>query len=356
LAHVPLPAALGIRTAGWRFDPRQQVNEAEFSTARQVVGDTGAQRWEATFQFVPIKRQDASLPLKAFQASLDGAVNSFALPAVEEAQHSGFALLAGQIGLTNVANMTITGRTATKTGGAFADDASVISAASTTSGCVLAFRPGANNRWFVLGINGDPNTNLLRSSIDYAFWCRGDGLLDVLESGTLVSLGRTYSSADLLSIVYDNSSVRYFRNGELLRTVATTAGRTFWLDSAFDQPGSSATEIAFYELLLAAAGQSTITLTGLAASSATAVRGGWRATALLLDGRAQMVTILRDAASDAFGLAAGVTFKPALLGPTYAMITDRPFCVMGLVDPATQIGIEPGQMYSAELAVREVFR
>jgi hypothetical protein len=355
LAHIPLPSSLGIRTAGWRFDPRQQINDAEFSTARQIVGDTGAQRWDANMQFLPIKGQDASLPLKAFQAQLKGGVNSFALPAVEKAQQASFQLLGAATAFTNAANMTISGRTATKTAGAFAEDAAIVGSTGLTGGCVLIFRPGQNNRWLSVGINTDPNSSLTSASLDYSWYCRGDGLLQARESG----IGRisvpTYSSRDVLAIVYDNATVRYFRNGELLRSVAAAAGLTFSLDSSFEQPGGSVTDIGFHALPAIATGASSINVHGFAAFQIPSVLPGWRGTLLHLDGRAQLVTIMNDVYADGAGIAPA-PLESATLGQPYAFITDWPFAVMGLVDPVTSLSIDPGQIYSAELAVRETFK
>lgn len=356
MVQIPLPG-VPIKSVEWTFDPRQLVNDSEFTGARQVVGQAGAPRWEATGSFIPMIGQDASLPLKAFQSRLKGAFNSFALPGTEKVQGGSAALLAAPAALTNAANMTITGRTATRTGGSGAAfDSSVISAASFTGGCVLMFRPSkaAVDQW-VMGISTAPATNNDYTSIDYGFFTAQDGSLAIVAAGGFYASLPSRSPTDLLAIVYDNASVKFYRNGELVYTFATTAGRTFFLDSSFQTLGAAATDIAFHALPALSPGITSCTLFGLPVSTSGAVKGGWRATALHRDGRAQMLTIGLDALSDGTGSAV-ITFEPALIGAPYAIITDRPFAVMGLVSPIAALSTDAGQLYAAQFQAREIFK
>jgi hypothetical protein len=48
-----------------------------------------------------------------------------------------------------------------------------------------------------------------------------------------------------LAIVYDNANVLYLKNGVVLRTVATTAGRQFFCDSSFNEVGGVLNDIRF---------------------------------------------------------------------------------------------------------------
>ncbi len=67
------------------------------------------------------------------------------------------------------------------------------------------------------------NTSSNQSSIDYAFYLEGNGNVRIFESGAQRGFFGTYSPGDLFRISFENSTIRYFRNGALLREVETTA-------------------------------------------------------------------------------------------------------------------------------------
>jgi hypothetical protein len=120
------------------------------------------------------------------------------------------------------------------------------SAESYTGGAYLSFQPASIGH-FMIGLNTDPTTNSSYETIDYAWYCIGDGNLYAYESGTGINLGITYDTNTVLSITYDNQYVRYFKNGVLARTVdtGTGSGIRFYIDSSFHDLNAEAKSIRF---------------------------------------------------------------------------------------------------------------
>jgi hypothetical protein len=89
----------------------------------------------------------------------------------------------------------------------------------------------------MVGLNADPSADQSYSSLDYAWYCFGDGgTLQIYESNSLVGTFGTYTAATVLAITYDGTTVTYWKDGVSIRTV-TDAGKTFFLDSSFNTVG-----------------------------------------------------------------------------------------------------------------------
>lgn len=89
--------------------------------------------------------------------------------------------------------------------------------------------------------------------------------LAVCESGTITWLGLTYTGQQL-QIVYDGTAFRYLVDGELVRSTATTAGRTFYAAAA-SAAVSSASELIRVTAFTAAQDQAIPLLSGQTAIS-----------------------------------------------------------------------------------------
>uniref|UniRef100_E6XH36 Membrane protein n=1 Tax=Shewanella putrefaciens (strain 200) TaxID=399804 RepID=E6XH36_SHEP2 len=104
-------------------------------------------------------------------------------------------------------------------------------------GCILTLRlraiPAMDIGRWMMGINDDPLTNHNYNSIDYAFYIRHTGNIECFESGYGKGIIGTFVAGDILQIKYDGANVTYLKNGSVLRTVATAAGRVFYMDSSF---------------------------------------------------------------------------------------------------------------------------
>ena len=88
----------------------------------------------------------------------------------------------------------------------------------------------------------------LKSSLIRLFkYPNSDGKLYIYESGinVLAAGYGTYTSADVLAVEYVGTNINYLKNGAVIRTVATTAGRTFYMDSSFYNTGFTFNGVKF---------------------------------------------------------------------------------------------------------------
>lgn len=143
-------------------------------------------------------------------------------------------------------HIQVVGRDIRKTGGGSASwDVGVWSQEAYTAGAFVSFIPGQTTAHIMMGLNGDPQTSSDYNDIDYAMYCTADGTLLAYESGGGYDLGITYKVGDRLSVEYIDSTVFYKKNGKTIRAVATTAGRTFYMDSSFYTAQALARSVTF---------------------------------------------------------------------------------------------------------------
>lgn len=125
---------------------------------------------------------------------------------------------------------------ARKTTGTGAWDEQVYSAQGFAGGAYASARAVGYHTMF--GLNTDPTTDPSYFSIDYAIYTTNGGEIYAYESGTQVlpRLG-TYVPGDLLAIYYwwdgVNWIITYAQNGVALRSIAVSAGFTFYFDSSY---------------------------------------------------------------------------------------------------------------------------
>ena len=117
-----------------------------------------------------------------------------------------------------------------------------------SDGAVLTFKVLQHNRKLMVGFSETPTTNASFTHIDYAIYCDGTGQRKAYESGSGAGVDPSaadgqISTGDILSLVYDNSTVKYYHNGLLYRTAQVGAGKTFFLDSSFDSYNSGNPQI-----------------------------------------------------------------------------------------------------------------
>jgi len=135
--------------------------------------------------------------------------------------------------------VTLAGNTATKTGGtAGLWDGEVRSADSVTGGAAATVVAGQSNKAFMFGLNSDPASSPSWESIDYGIYARDDGLLDVVESGSIVSVGAPYTGSDHLMVLYDGAHVSYQKNGVVFRTVDAALALTLFFDASLRDAGT----------------------------------------------------------------------------------------------------------------------
>nr|WP_275659549.1 phage tail protein [Shewanella insulae] len=125
------------------------------------------------------------------------------------------------------------------------------SAEGFAGGCILTLKvrekPSLFGARWMMGINTDPLADNSYASIDYAFYILPSGDIQCFESGVSRGTIGLYAVGDILQIKYDGANVTYLKNGTVLRTVPTTSGRVFYMDSSFCGPdvNSGAEAIVF---------------------------------------------------------------------------------------------------------------
>lgn len=172
--------------------------------------------------------------------------------------------------------LSIVGNTVTKIASAGAWDAGVYSAAPIVGPCEVSCVIGASST-FMLALNSDPTTDANYPSLDYAIYSTGAPSIEIYESGAQKAAGLSGGAAgDKLRISYDNTAVRYFVNGTLVRQITAPPGLTLSLDTSFYSLGAKATNIEFDALTAAPRGNliDTSVWTPGASISNQGIRGG----------------------------------------------------------------------------------
>jgi hypothetical protein len=140
-------------------------------------------------------------------------------------------------------NCQVTANNMFKNGGSAAWDSDVVSVRGY-SNCFLTFKPSQTNCAIMVGLNTDPLTNASFASIDYAFYLRSDGQLELYEAGSAVLFVGAYAASSVLSMTYDGGSIRYYMDGVLLRTQTPGAG-VYYFDSSFNTLGGGINSVRF---------------------------------------------------------------------------------------------------------------
>lgn len=124
-------------------------------------------------------------------------------------------------------------------------DAQVYSIDGVTGPCNATGVAAFNNRALMFGLNTDPTTNASYTSLDYAFYLRANGNLEIWESNAMVLAVGAYATGDTFSISFNNFSVRYYQNGSLVRTIPATHSGALHFDSSFNSLNARLNSIGF---------------------------------------------------------------------------------------------------------------
>jgi|GEM_PF-1647268 len=140
-------------------------------------------------------------------------------------------------GLINDANTTIGTDWVEKTGGISGQwDASAYSAEAFIGGAAASCTSDAS-AVFMLALNTDPLTNASFNTLDYAIFNAATSL-QVYEFGARVYTDATpLTSGESLQVHYDGATVRYYRNGTVIRSAAAAADQRFFLDTSIRTVG-----------------------------------------------------------------------------------------------------------------------
>jgi hypothetical protein len=98
--------------------------------------------------------------------------------------------------------------------------------------------PGTS--YFMAGLNADPTANSSYDSLDYAWHIPNNNDLYIYESSTNPwFLAGGHTAGNTYAVTYDGTSVRYLRNGVVMRTVAVVITGPLFFDSSIVNTGLS---------------------------------------------------------------------------------------------------------------------
>jgi hypothetical protein len=141
----------------------------------------------------------------------------------------------------------IGGGTYKKTSGFWGWNADAYSVNSFTTNVYAAARAGETTTYMMFGLNTDPAANASYDSLDYAWYC-AYGNLYIYESGRYIgSYGAYYTTTQLL-VEYDGTSVNYYKDGTLQRSISRSIGLPLYFDSSFYSINGSFTNVEFGEI------------------------------------------------------------------------------------------------------------
>jgi len=128
----------------------------------------------------------------------------------------------------------------TKTSGSNSwGDAQAYSTNGYVDRILISFKPNQTNNNLMIGLSSNQKPFFF-NNIDYAWHPRPGSDLIIYENGSPVLLGGlTYTTDTVLSIIYENNVVKYYKDGTLIRSVARNVGLPLYFDSALYELNSS---------------------------------------------------------------------------------------------------------------------
>jgi hypothetical protein len=118
-----------------------------------------------------------------------------------------------------------------RAGSSWGWNSGVYSLEGYTRGAFLSFRPGSANLLLMAGLTSTPLASSSYEQIDYAWYLSNTSLM-IIELGGFIGIAGTYDESTRFAITYDGVNVRYWKDGEVIRTVARSIGLPLYLDSS----------------------------------------------------------------------------------------------------------------------------
>jgi hypothetical protein len=148
-------------------------------------------------------------------------------------------------------NVTVRGNSAVKTGGSDGSwDSSVYSRDSFTGGAYASAVVVNTTGSVMLALNGDASSSVGYQTLDYAIYLdAGAGIVRVFEFNSNPASFGAYEVGNVFAIVYDGSSVKYLKDGDVFYTSASwqskVVGQVLFFDSSFATTGAALSGIRF---------------------------------------------------------------------------------------------------------------
>lgn len=113
------------------------------------------------------------------------------------------------------------------------------------NGCFVSCRAAQPSYAEMFGLSTNPSSSVSFTNIDYALYLTSSAsALQIYESGSLIGTFGTYAVGDSFEIRYDGVTIRYFKNGVLLRAVRGI-GLTLYPKVSINSPGGVLSNIEF---------------------------------------------------------------------------------------------------------------
>lgn len=187
-----------------------------------------------------------------FRVNTGSATGSFAVHGYANGAHTIGSAIAGNAdyaiedlaggaitGFTVTGNAQISGASWFKNGGGVAFDSAVYSN-SATNNSRISCTPNATTLRFLIGLS---TAQGLHANITRSFFFNSDNHCYIFEAGGSVQDLGTFLTTDVFEITYDGANVRYYKNGALQRTTATTGN--MYADSSFLDPSAQADNVSY---------------------------------------------------------------------------------------------------------------
>lgn len=113
------------------------------------------------------------------------------------------------------------------------DDSQAYSTNGYIDRILISAQAAQTNAYIMFGLNSDPKTNASYTSLDYAWYFYNDGTLRIFENGEGIPVNYgPYTTDTILSIIYENGIIKYYKDGSLVRSIPRLAGLPLYFDSS----------------------------------------------------------------------------------------------------------------------------
>jgi prepilin-type N-terminal cleavage/methylation domain-containing protein len=143
--------------------------------------------------------------------------------------------------VANVTNVTVSGNSLINSGGTGWNAGAISTEIITSGDGFVEFTANDLNNYKMAGL-GNSDTNASYTDIEYAVYMVLGGPLQVYESGAFIGSYGTYTATDIFKVAIESGIVKYYKNGVLFYSHATTPTYPLRFDSSF-YPGTNITNI-----------------------------------------------------------------------------------------------------------------
>lgn len=97
---------------------------------------------------------------------------------------------------------------------------------------LISAKPAQTNAYIMFGLNSDPKTDASYTSLDYAWYFYNDGTLFIWENNQNKGSYGLYTTDTILSIIYENGFIKYYKDGSLVKNTPRPVGLPLYFDSS----------------------------------------------------------------------------------------------------------------------------